>query len=210
MELVLGFAANTTLDDEQCITLGTHLGALLFAMHNTSQLYIEQYLTQAGDKDNLLRHILDDNAAHVMRVLSKEPNIGTLAKAQEALAYLQGKRTLLNRQRTLTHTDLNLSNILIDKAGRVQGLVDWGSFGFSNPSLAMYQLATRPRLWVHIKRKYEALGGLILDDILYAAATIHLAWAPIICKELGLPLAKDDDQEMLERMYANFCDSRLA
>jgi hypothetical protein len=73
-----------------------------------------------------------------------------------------------------------------------------------HPTLSLYQLATHPSLWRHIKKQYEKLGGKIMEDILYAAATIHLAWAPLICQELGLELDDDETREGLEKMYACF------
>ncbi len=204
MGFVPGVQSNANFTDEQLEILGTHIGSILYAMHHGSEPYVEQYADQFGDKDELVAHIFDDNAAKVIKVLREETDKDVLGKVKEVLAYLQSKKNLLLADRTLTHTDLNQPNILVNEDSHVQGLVDWGSFGYTNPSLTMYQLATKPKLWPHIKEQYKKLGGEIMEDIVFAAATIHLAWSPIICAELDLPLPKDRTREVFEQMYKNF------
>jgi hypothetical protein len=56
----------------------------------------------------------------------------------------------------------------------------------------------------YLKKRYDQLGGYIEGGITYAAATIHLTWAPIICHELNLPLDREETQGRLEEVYSMF------
>lgn len=181
--------------------LGVNLGTLLFSMHTQSQPFISDWTRDFGEKDGLLLHIFNDKAG---KVLKEETDKDIKKCVKGALTYLGEKKALFDSERTLSHLDLNLTNILVDAKGTIEGLVDWGSFGFTHPTISLYSLATQSDLWSHIKKQYEQLGGVIADDLLYAAATIHLAWAPLICRELKLELDDHENREKFEEMYVCF------
>ncbi len=187
--------------DHETAILGKDLGAVIFTMHAASKPHVERWKRAFWSHDDLLRHLLEEKAAQVIR---EEPNRSVVERVKEAARYLEDRRESLAAENTLSHCDLNLPNVLVNTSGHVNGLVDWGGFGLTNPSLCLYQLAARPAVWPHVKRQYEHMGGAIQEDIVYAGAVIHLAWAPIICAELGLPLDDDSTREHFEAMYKKF------
>lgn len=201
MERIVGKRADSDFDPETLKIFGTHLGVVLFSMHRGTKKYSKQWTSEFGEQDELLTHLFEDKAA---KVLKEEKNQKIKLSVKEASAYLKGKESMLLSNRTLSHLDLNLTNIIINNDNQVEGLVDWVSFGFTNPSLSMYQLATKTHIWKYVEGQYAAMGEEIMNDVVYAAATIHLAWAPIICKELDFPLPEDETREKFEEMYENF------
>lgn len=203
IEYIPGANANQSITDfthKKLEVLGKDLGKIAFAMHFSSKAYTDPWKRTFGKKGSLLDHILKDKAAQVTREASEQ---GTKKAVSLAASYLADKRELLATEATLSHLDFTLSNTQVDVDGHVMGLVDWGSFGLTNPSLSLYQLAPTP-IWPYAKQEYENRGGVIRKDILFAAATIHLAWAPIICQKLGFPLDIDETQRNFKIMYENF------
>lgn len=207
MELIAGMPASLGIETKALEQFGNDLGTILFTFHTRSRAYIPEWTSRFGQKDALLRHILEDKAR---RVEQEEADPAIRRGIKHAATYLKDRVVSFSPGSTLSHTDLNLSNILINDGGTVKGLVDWGSFGLTNPTLSMYQLATKTRVWPHIKRRYEDLGGHVAYDVLYAAAFIHLAWAPLICRELGQELSEDESRQRLEEMYEKFESSVAA
>lgn len=189
-----------TFTKQQIEILGDDLGSIAFTLHTLSKPYIEHWKNAFGHEDKLLAHLLEDKAGYVMLQTSDQ---SIKARVKEAADYLESRRESLVRENTLSHLDLTLSNTQVSNTGRVNGLVDWGSFGLTNPSLSLYQLADRP-VWSRVKRRYKSMGGSIREDITYAASSIHLAWAPIYCKQRDLPLEKEYTQEYFEAMHAQF------
>jgi hypothetical protein len=201
MELIPGVTAWSEYTGKDLETLGIHIGTILLSMHTRSQSYIPQWKAEFGGKDKLLTHIFKDKAAQVLR---KGADVTAKNQVKEAVKYLEERKDLLTSERTLSHLDLNLNNILVTTANDIEGLVDWGDFGLTHPSLSLYQLATKPSLWLYIKKQYEKSGGIIRDDIVYAAATIHLAWVPVIWKERHFELDEDETHERLQEIYQAF------
>ena len=180
--------------------LGTAIGSTAFAMHTNSKPYIEEWIHKAGDADNLLGHILNDKAASV---ISEGSDSDVVRRVREAADYLEGQCSSLTSTNTLCHLDFSLANIQTDSSGKLYGLVDWVYFGLTNPSLSLYQLAYR-EIWPHVQRQYEQLGGTLREDIIYAAAAIHLAWAPIISKRLNFGLDVEETHEKFEVLWGEF------
>jgi hypothetical protein len=201
MDFVAGVRANQDFPGKDCKILGEHLGTILFNMHSRSRAYIDQWISQKGERDKLFYHILTEKAE---MVLAEEKDEIIRGYAAMAARYLRDRQALLAADRTISHTDLNLNNIMANRENKVEGLVDWGDLGFTNPCLTLYQLATAPYLWTHVRRQYKKLGGTIMDDVVYAAAIIHLTWAPIRLRQLGLPVGPDDSPERLEEIYGLF------
>ena len=185
---------------EQLETLGKDLGSIAFSLHALSKAYTEQWRRAFGDKDKLLAHVLEDKAAQVMR---EGPDRSVNERVKNAAGYLQSRCESVASENTLSHLDLSLSNTQASDTGHVNSLVDWGDFGLTHPALGLYQLASRP-VWPHVKRQYEHIGSPIREDITYAAAAINLAWVPIICAQLGVPVEPEDTPENFEAMYAQF------
>ena len=203
MERVRGVSARLAIldfNERQTKKLGEDLGNIIFALHTLSKAYAEQWKSAFGGEDKLLVHILEDKAAYVIRQGSDQH---VSARVKDTASYLEKQRESLASENTLSHLDLTLSNTQVSDTGHVNGLVDWGDFGLTNPSLSLYQLADRP-VWPHVKLQYEHMGGSIREDITYAAAAINLAWAPIFCSQLGLPLEEEYTREYFEAMYAQF------
>jgi hypothetical protein len=203
MELIPGTSARWAapgFTEQQGEALGKDLGTIAFTLHALSKAYVEQWKRAFGEDDRLLAHLLEDKAAYVIR---EEADQSVNAQVKNAVEYLENQRDSLASENTLSHLDLTLSNTQVGDTGHVNGLVDWGSFGLTNPSLSLYQLADRP-VWPHVKRQYEHMGGSIREDITYAAAAINLAWAPIFCSQFGLPLEKEYTREHFGAMYAQF------
>lgn len=203
LERIPGTAAHLAIPDlskQELETLGISLGNVLFAMHTHSKDYEEQWKPALGREDQLLAHILEEKAAQVMR-----DGFDQEAKAwtREAAAYLENQHEAMSKEQVLSHHDLSLPNILVGVAGQVEGLVDWFGLGPTSASLSLYQLSPSP-LWPYVKQQYEERGGTINEDIVYAAATIHLAWAPIICRQLGIPLDEDQTRRQLEAIRLKF------
>ena len=187
-------------NERQIEKLGKDLGNIIFALHTLSKVYAAQWKKTFGEEDKLLAHILKDKAGQVLR---EDSDQSINARVKNAAAYLQSRCKSVASENTLSHVDYTLSNTQVSRTGHVNGVVDWGGFGLTNPSLSLYQLASKP-VWPHVKRQYEQLGSQIREDITYAAAVIHLAWAPIICKQLDQPLEKDETPEHFEAMYEQF------
>lgn len=177
MELIPGKTAHelvirTNTGDPMLI--GRSIGTVLFKMHNAPKSVADDYdRLMTKNSDRLLRHILNDKIAKIIHV-DKDPV--RLAMVQEAADYLSLHAQTISQQSVLSHQDLNMQNIIINDDQTVEGLVDWPSFGKTHPSLALYQLA-KEDAWPYIEMRYEELGGSIRKDIMYAAATIHLAWS---------------------------------
>ena len=186
--------------------LGTAVGSTAFAMHINSKPYIEEWTRKSGHTDKLLGHILNDKAA---AVISEGSNSDVVGQVRDAANYLKEQCSSLTPTNTLCHLDFSLANIQTDVSGKLYGLVDWVYFGPTNPSLSLYQLAYR-EIWPHVQRQYEQLGGTLRIDIIYAAAAIHLAWAPIISKRLNFPLDVDETHEKFKVLWADFEACRLA
>lgn len=203
MERIPGTSARLAIldfNEQQTENLGKDLGNIIFALHTLSKAYAEQWKSTFGGEDKLLVHLLEDKAGRVIREGSDQ---SVNARVKKAADYLQSCCQSVASENTLSHVDFSLSNTQASDAGHVNGLVDWGDFGPTNPSLSLYQMAARP-VWPYVKRQYERRGGLIREDITYAAAAINLAWVPIICNQLGLPLEKEDTPEHFETMYTQF------
>jgi Ser/Thr protein kinase RdoA (MazF antagonist) len=201
MEFIPGLQAAQDFPTKNFATLGTNIGTVLFHLHHYSKPYRTLWTSEFGDGDNLFKHIVTEKAGFVME---EEEDPEVRERTYNAVHYLNSKKELLEADRTLSHTDLNLKNILVSTDNTVEGLVDWGDLGLTNPSLTLYQLATSPYLYEHVRKQYSKLGSTILDDVVYAAATIHGAWAPLRLKQLGLPVEEDDSRERFEEIYASF------
>jgi len=209
MERIPGISARQAIahfNQPQLETLGKNLGTIAFALHSLSKAYIELWKRIDTSQDKLLEHVLDDKAAQVLR---EEPDKGVTARVKDAAQYLEDQRESLAPDNVLSHLDLSLSNILVSDTSHVNGLVDWGSFGLTNPSLSLYQLAARP-VWPYVKQQYEQEGGSVREDIVYGAASIHLAWAPIICNQLGLPIEPHETRDHFEAMYTRFEENTVS
>lgn len=203
MERVPGTSARLAVPGftaEKIEILGQDLGSIAFSLHALSKAYIEQWIRTFGEKDKLLAHILEDKAGQVVR---EGPNRSVNERVKHAAGYLQSQCVSVASENTLGHLDYSLSNTQVSNTSHVHGLVDWGDFGLTHPALSLYQLATRP-VWPYVKRQYEHMGGSIREDITYAAAAINLAWAPIICAQLGVPVEPEDKPENFDAMYARF------
>ena len=205
MEFVPGARAWSKYKDRNLETLGVDLGVILSRMHNQSTSYIPQWRARFSDEDKLLTHIFKDKAAKVMQ---KGDDSTAKSQVKDAVKYLEERKDLLVSERTLSHLDLNLNNILVTADNTVEGLVDWGDFGLTHPSLSLYQLATKSELWQHIKKSYEKAGGMIRYDIVYAAATINLAWVPVFWQEHHFELGEDENAERLQEIYRLFVSFR--
>lgn len=186
--------------EQQTELLGRDLGAIGFSMHALSRAYVAQWKRTFTNEDRLLTHILEDKAAQVIR---EEPDPSVRSRVRDAARYLEEQCPPVASENTLSHLDFTLSNTQASPEGRVNGIVDWATFGLTNPSLSLYQLAHR-RVWPYVKRQYEQAGGSIREDIVFAAAAIHLAWSPIICEQLGFPLGEDETRPCFEAMHAQF------
>jgi aminoglycoside phosphotransferase len=207
MELIPGVRADVKFNREELEKLGTSLGTALFIMHSTSGPFVSQWINSFGSDDELFDQILKEKAT---KVLAEETDKRVLSWVAEVKGYLEDQEAQLMNQRCLSHIDLNLPNIIVNNDDHsIEGLVDWGAFGLTSSSMSMYQLVGKSDLWTHVKKQYMKLGGTIREDILCAAATIHLAWAPIICKEVGMDIPKDDTPKKLEDMYACFAAHRF-
>ncbi len=208
MQHISGTPAGDGVNQQNLESFGRALGILLAEMHQQTKAFTLQYKKDTGAEDMLLHHIVDENAGKIKKIETEENDRQVRQWVDEAADYLQKELPQRTAEMTLSHQDLNLWNILIDGKGSVNGLVDWGDFGITHPSLSLYQLATNPTLWAHIKKHYQAAGGVILEDIIYAASTIHLAWAPLICKELGQALDEHETRTRLNEVYTLFTATR--
>jgi hypothetical protein len=207
MERVPGVSARQTLaafteDATQC--LGKNLGITAFAMHRLPATYVEQWKRKFGAEDVLLTHVLEDKAKPV---LSEGSDSSVIRRVTDAAHYLKRECSPLAQESTLSHLDFSLANAQVDPDGRLYGIVDWGSFGLTNPSLSLYSLAYRA-VWPHVRDQYTQLGGAVREDIAYAAAAIHLAWAPIVSRQRNFPLDADETPENFEAMWAQYENHR--
>lgn len=185
--------------------LGTAVGSTAYAMHTNSMPYIEEWTHKSGNTDGLLEHILNDKAGSV---ISEGSNSEVIRLVKDAANYLQEQCSSLASTNILCHLDFSLANIQTDASGKLYGLVDWVYFGLTNPSLSLYQLAYR-EIWPYAQQQYEQLGGSLREDIIYAAAAIHLAWAPVISKQLNFPLDADETHEKFKVLWENFEACRI-
>jgi hypothetical protein len=203
MERVPGTSARQILaafTEEATELLGKALGTTAFTMHTLLREHVEQWKPKSGTEDILLTHILEDKAR---RVLSEGSDNDLVRRVADAADYLERECKALASDNTLSHHDFSLANAQVSPDGRLYGVVDWGMFGLTNPSLSLYSLAYRA-VWPHVRNQYRQLDGNIREDIAYAAAAIHLAWAPIISKQRNFPLDIDETPENFEAMWAKF------
>ncbi len=205
MELVPGVPISKNYPTKSLEALGRSLGTVLHRLHYETRRYTSRWVSRFGTKDELWEHLFVEKAG---RTLKEESDSKILRYVTVAAEYLKDRETSVRSQRTLSHGDLNTNNILADKRNAIEGLVDWDGFGLTHPTISLYQLATIPNLWRHVRKQYTELGGAILDDILYAAAVIHLAWAPLACREHGVSLDESETRENLEDVYAHFMSHR--
>lgn len=203
MERVPGTSARQAVSsstEQATERLGSALGTTAFAMHSLAKAYTQQWKRTHGDEDTLLTHILEDKAG---LVISEETDGEVVRRVTDAASYLEDRCRPLASDNTLSHLDFSLANAQVEVGGQLNGLVDWGDFGLTNPSLSLYQLAYRAA-WPHVQSQYEKLGGTLRKDIIYAAAAIHLAFAPIICSQRNFPLDADETHERFEALYGEF------
>ncbi|GEM_PF-3198361 len=180
--------------------LGRALGGTAFAMHSLCRAYTRQWKDARGGQDVLLSHIMEDK---VGLVLAEEADKDVVRRVTDAANYLKNNCRISASNKTLSHLDFSLANTQADDEGQFYGLVDWGDFGLTDPSLSLYQFAYRS-VWPYLENQYEKLGGTLRKDIIYAAAAIHLAFGPIICAQHNFPLDADETPERFETMYAKF------
>ncbi len=191
MERVPGVTADAGCDSSNVASVGKNLGTVLFALHTKFQKFIPRWTRDFDKSDKLFTHIVHEKAD---KVLNQETDQTVKRFVTEAVTFLQPRKQSLKADYTLSHYDLNLNNILIDpQTGTVNGLVDWPGLGPTHPSLSLYQLPERQDIWQYAWARYLKLGGSIAEDILYAAAVIHWAWAPWGLREVGW---KFDESEM--------------
>ncbi len=203
MELIPGKTAHELViraNTGDPILIGRSIGTVLFKMHNASKLIADDDRLITKNSDRLLRHILSDKVAKIIHV-DKDPV--RLSIVQEAADYLSLHAQTIAQQAVLSHQDLNMQNIIMNDDQTVEGLVDWSSFGKTHPSLALYQLA-KEEIWPYLEMRYEELGGSIHRDIMYAATTIHLAWARAYWLEAGDQAASNESGAKLETYYDLF------
>jgi len=192
---------SSRLNFQQTEALGRDLGNISFNLHTQTMTYRSRWKRKfTNNGKELLDHLLEDKA---WQVLNEEPDRIVKAKVKAAANYLRDRYAHLNNGNTLNHRDLSLSNVLVSADGRANGLVDWSSFGLAHPSLSLYELIYEP-VWPYVKSQYEQRGGSLEEDIAYAAAIIHLAWAPIISKQLGIPLHESETRDAFEAMHEKF------
>lgn len=206
MQRISGVCGRTVvndLTDRQIASLGRQLGSVSAAIHTRSNAFVGQWKDQRGDNDELLTHIIEDKAGQVQR---EEPDESIAQRVSVAANYLQEVCASLTKEKTLSHLDFTLDNTQVDEGPRIVGIVDWGSFGLTHPSLSLYQLSTNS-VWPHVKSQYEQLAGPLREDIIYAASVIHTAWAPIICEQLGLPIEPHEARDQFEAVNARFEDT---
>lgn len=198
LDLIPGKMVSASLTNKNKEAIGKSLGQVLYTMHTNGQNYRSNFIKKHGSQDEMLRHILQDKAARVIAQNNSNKEI-----AKETARYLQSHQKNLDRERTLSHLDLHLHNVMTADNNQITGLVDWSGFGLTHPSVVMYQLATTQNIWPYIQKEYQKLGGCLRLDILYAAATIHVTWAPIKHFEVGLEPIKQADQK-IANLYAKF------
>lgn len=206
MQRLYGTPSGEILDDEDIKVWSNNLAEVIFTLHYQSKQYVDIWVAKFGKEDNLLEHILQDKAA---RTLDSNINGSLKPMISQAAKYLEVNVSSHAECNTLSHQDINRSNILIDKNNKVDGLVDWVDFGLTNPTLSLYQLVVRPTVWKSFESRYTELGGVIDYGVLYAAAVLHLAWAlevwyPSIAHGLNMKKDSDETYEMLEEMIACF------
>jgi Ser/Thr protein kinase RdoA (MazF antagonist) len=178
----------------------TNLATVIFNMHTALQPYIADWTRKFGEQDALLKHILEDKAASILEQTS---DAHIRRGVEQAAKYLKQHMPRYASQRTLSYQDLNLSNILVDERNHITGIVDWVTFGLTHPGLTLYQLAARPHIWEPFQKQYINLGGTIQDDILYAAALIHVAWSITIWAPLVAGTEHElDVDETLQRFHS--------
>lgn len=204
MDLIPGHTAKSQLSTSESGLLGRSIARVLYTMHTQNKQYIEAWKEKNGNTDRLWEHIFNDKAASVLND-STDPIVKELI--DDVTQYLASCRADLEKERVLSHLDLNLSNIMTDDSA-VTGLVDWGSFGFTHPSISIYQLAKSTSLWLHIEKEYTSLGGQIRKDILYAATCIHVAWSPIESRKRGIKPDNDEADGQLRRVYELFLENK--
>ncbi len=205
MELIPGVPISRDYQTKSLEALGKNLGTVLYRMHHETRPYTSRWVSRFGTKDELWEHLFAEKAD---RVLEESSDRKVLRYVTAAAKYLKDREASLRSQRTLSHGDLSTNNILADEQNAIEGLADWDGFGFTHPTISLYQLATTPNLWRHVREQYTELGGAVLDDILYAVAVIHLAWTPLACRERGLRLDEDDVRTGLEHAYGRFVAHR--
>lgn len=157
------------------------LAQIIASFHVESRPFIKTWTQNSGPQDHLLNHILKDKAG---LVLKKETSKEIRTLVRNAANYLAKRDNKLKKEWTLSHLDINPTNVLIKPHGQIEGLVDWGSFGLTHPSISLYQLVDL-KIWPKFRKEYSRSGPAIRDDLLYASAAIHFAWVPLRNQELG-------------------------
>ncbi len=205
IDFIKGSDAYKVINGPTAQVLGESLASVLFSLQTQLATHTELWEGKHGVEDSLLKHILGDKA---QKVLLECKDSRVLAITKETANYLQVQLKQSKNRAILMHQDLNLHNILASKDGAVQGLIDWPQFGLTDPNLFMYQIAKNTAVWPFFKEGYEKIGGSIDTPVVYAASTIHVAWAPIICAELGVKPDDDETGDKLESIYRLFLENK--
>lgn len=115
--------------------------------------FITEWVDQFGSDDELMDHLLDDKYAEV---IEKTQDSETIQMVSSAAEYLMRSLTKA-RSRSLTHLDINPTNLMVHEDGSFVGFVDFAGFGYSNVSLSTYHLPLDPHIFNALCQTYESL-----------------------------------------------------
>ncbi len=193
----------TALDDDQMEELspaareqlGDELGTALAVVHGI-QTTAAFDNPRAGVDTSYLNDIkgeIDDVAdPGIMAVL--RASLGELAS---------GAGTVPN------HGDINTTNILVDTAGHLSGLVDWAEARLDWPEAEFCHLRCFPEFLAPVRAAYEAFRKVRLDDRRLDIAALHNALITVaIARRLGDGEEEAWGREWVARLRASVIDTK--
>lgn len=183
--------------------LGTKLASIFHDMSVNFSAHTNSWKKIAGGSDSLFSHIVNEKGKNV---LDNEKNQDAKNKVREVIDYLIAKEKSeeFRNKRHLSHLDISFGNIIVNSSFDIKGIVDWGSFGYTHPSLPFYQVVSFCDFWNSFEKEFIMLGGQIERDILYAAAVIHNTWKSRILKKAGIKYNFKKAEKESEMCYSSF------
>lgn len=124
-------AYRAQLPDAERNALAAPLAHFLQTLH---AFPLAQARALGAPPDKLGRFDMGMRVPQLQQLLQERVAQGVLPSLEPWLGVVRRGETAVSTQQTLVHGDLNVRNFLLDEAGQISGVIDWGDLHIGNPA----------------------------------------------------------------------------
>jgi aminoglycoside phosphotransferase (APT) family kinase protein len=125
-------ACRANLDEDVRSRAAPRLGTLLRALHAIDPV---ERARRGAPEDTLARTDVDGRRSRALDRLERATALGLLADKEPLLSYMLDITSIGPFELRLVHGDLYARHLLVDGAGDVTGVIDWGDLHLGHPAV---------------------------------------------------------------------------